>query len=225
MFRKFFEQLRWKKLARQLRKPAGAAGIDVAGKMNTANEFLYDFTLDEMMIRENESILEIGFGNGKFFSKQFSRAENLRITGLDFSGVMVRTARKHNKALIKEGNLSLVKGQSDKMPFLSASFDKVFCINVAYFWEDPQEHLLEIYRVLRPGGRLYATIRSRESMNQLPFTRYGFRTYTEEEWKLLCHLNNLLFIRCSSVYEPAFPGPGVITGARSVCLVAEKRSL
>ncbi|MBI3139300.1 MAG: class I SAM-dependent methyltransferase [Sphingobacteriales bacterium] len=212
-------------MARQLRKPAGSSGMEVAEKMNAANEFLYDFTLDEMMIRENQSILEIGFGNGKFFPKQFSRADNLRITGLDFSRSMVKAARKQNKELIREGGLSLVKGQSDKMPFPSASFDKVFCINVAYFWDDPQEHLLEIYRVLRPGGRLYTTIRSRENMKLLPFTRYGFKTYTEEEWKLLCHLNNLLFIRCSSVHEPDFTGMGAPTGNRSFCMVAEKRDL
>jgi SAM-dependent methyltransferase len=220
VFKKILQQLRWKRLARQLRKPEGPAGIVVARRMNTANEFLYDFTLDEMHVGNNQYILEIGFGNGKFFYKQFNRAEELRITGLDFSEDMIREAKSINQEYLDQGKLVLIKGQSDKMPFQNASFDIIFCINVAYFWKEPQDHLVEIHRVLKPGGRLYTTIRTPESLAAMPFSQYGFRTYTEEEWKLLCHLNNLAFIRSSHVHEPAAsPGPVI----RSVCLVAEKK--
>jgi len=220
VFKKILQQLRWKRLARQLRKPEGPAGIQVARRMNTANEFLYDFTLDEMHVGNSQSILEIGFGNGKFFYKQFNRAEELRITGLDFSEDMIREAKSINQDYLDQGKLVLVKGQSDKMPFQNASFDIIFCINVAYFWKEPQDHLVEIHRVLKPGGRLYTTIRTPESLAAMPFSQYGFRTYTEEEWKLLCHLNNLAFIRSSQVHEPsASPGPVI----RSICLVAEKK--
>jgi SAM-dependent methyltransferase len=93
---------------------------------------------------------------------------------------------------------------------------------VAYFWDDPQAHLTEIHRVLKPGGRLYTTIRTPESLATMPFSQYGFRTYTVEEWKFLCHLNNLSFIRSSHVHEPEIPPAGSI---RSVCLVAEKKPL
>lgn len=209
-------------MARLLRKPEGKAGLEVARRMNTANEFLYDFTLDEMLISDRHSILEIGFGNGKFFYKQFNRADELRITGLDFSDDMIRAAADMNQEYLHQERLVLVKGQSDKMPFGNASFDTVFSINVAYFWDDPQAHLTEIHRVLKPGGRLYTTIRTPESLAAMPFSQYGFKTYTVEEWKFLCHLNNLSFIRSSQVHEPENPSSGSI---RSVCLVAEKRSL
>lgn len=225
MLKKIIEQFRWKKLARQLRKPEGRNGIEVALRMNTANEFLYDFTLDEMLVRKNQSILEIGFGNGKFFYKQFNRAEDLKVTGIDISDDMIRVASKHNRDYLEQGVLTLTKGQSNKMPLPDSSFDNVFSINVAYFWEEPQEHLLEIFRVLKPGGRLYTTIRTPESMARMPFTQYGFRTFTEGEWKLLCHLNNLSFIRSSLVTEPDLPGPDVIKGIQSLCLVAEKKQL
>lgn len=225
MFKKFLQQLRWKKLARQLRKPEGRDGLEVAFRMNATNEFLYDFTLDEMLVSKNQSILEIGFGNGKFFYKQFNRAENLRVTGMDISEDMIRAAHAHNQEFLQLGLLTLVKGQSNKMPFPDSSFDHVFCINVAYFWDEPQEHLLEVFRVLKNGGRFYSTVRTPESMARLPFTRYGFRSFTEEDWKLLCHLNNLAFIRSSIVNEPDIPGQENLTGIRSICLVAEKKQL
>jgi SAM-dependent methyltransferase len=222
VFKKFLQQFRWKRVARLLRKPEGKAGLEVARRMNTANEFLYDFTLDEMLISDHQTILEIGFGNGKFFYKQFNRAEGLTITGLDFSEDMIHAARDLNQDYLNQERLLLVKGQSDKMPFGNASFDSVFSINVAYFWDDPQAHLTEIHRVLKPGGRLYTTIRTPESLATMPFSQYGFRTYTVEEWKFLCHLNNLSFIRSSHVHEPEIPPAGSI---RSVCLVAEKKPL
>jgi SAM-dependent methyltransferase len=225
VFKKFLQQLRWKKLARQLRKPEGRGGMEVAIRMNTANEFLYDFTLDEMLVTNNQSILEIGFGNGKFFYKQFNRADNLRVTGMDMSEDMIRAAHAHNQEYLQQGLLTLVKGQSNKMPFPDSCFDNVFCINVAYFWEEPQDHLLEIFRVLKTGGRFYTTIRTPESMARMPFTQYGFRSFTEEEWKLLCHLNNLSFIRSSVVNEPDIQGPGSLSGIRSLCFVAEKKHL
>jgi ubiquinone/menaquinone biosynthesis C-methylase UbiE len=175
-----------------------------------------------MLISDHQTILEIGFGNGKFFYKQFNRAEGLTITGLDFSEDMIHAARDLNQDYLNQERLLLVKGQSDKMPFGNASFDSVFSINVAYFWDDPQAHLTEIHRVLKPGGRLYTTIRTPESLATMPFSQYGFRTYTVEEWKFLCHLNNLSFIRSSHVHEPEIPPAGSI---RSVCLVAEKKPL
>ncbi len=75
---------------------------------------------------------------------------------------------------IADGKLILQLGSSDKLPFADNSFDKVFCINVVYFWDEPQKHLQEISRVLKPGGKFYATIRTKESMELMPFTKYGF---------------------------------------------------
>ncbi len=112
-------------MARQLRKPAGAAGLEIARKMNAANEFLYDFTLDEMLISDHQSILEIGFGNGKFFYKQFNRAEELQITGLDFSDDMIRAASDLNQDYLKQGKLHLVKGRSKMALMISHEIDPI----------------------------------------------------------------------------------------------------
>ena len=54
------------------------SGHKVGEMMNKANEFLYDFTSSTMELTENQTILEIGFGNGNFFDKLFSKANNLK---------------------------------------------------------------------------------------------------------------------------------------------------
>ena len=166
-------------MAKQLHRPSGSVGHKVGEMMNKANEFLYDFTSSKMELADNQTILEIGFGNGKFFDKLFSKANNLKITGLDFSETMLKEAQKNNSKSIADERLILQLGSSNNLPFADNSFDKVFCINVLYFWDEPQKHLQEISRVLKPGGKFYATIRTKESMELMPFTKYGLQNTTK----------------------------------------------
>ncbi len=222
MFKHFFQQLKFKAMARQLRKPSGAMGNKVGEMMNKANGFLYDFAFDCMKIKHGEAILEIGFGNGIFFEKVFAQADGLHLSGIDFSETMVKAAIKNNQHLISTGKLQLHHGSSDTLPFADNSYDIIFCINVVYFWDTPQPHLQEIKRVLKPGGKFYAIIRTKESIEQMPFTRYGFTSYTIDSWKSLVQENNLHFINAIPRDEPEILYKGNYIRSQSLCLVTEK---
>lgn len=210
-------------MAKQLRRPSGMMGGKVGSMMNKANEFLYDFTLDVMQPANNDAILEIGFGNGKFFDKIFSKAEGLKVTGLDFSETMFNAAKENNKEAVTNGKLILQFGSSDKLPFPDNSFDKIFCINVIYFWDEPTQHLKEMQRVLKPGGRFYATVRTKESMLKMPFTKYGFSFYDTDNWKALLNETGLSFIEENPVNEPLVEYEGNKVSVQSLCTVAEKK--
>lgn len=215
--KEFFNKI----IAKQLRKPGGILAGKVGNEMNKTNSFLYDFTIQQMQLKDNESILEIGFGNGKFFENIFFVANNLQISGLDFSPEMVKAATDSNLLNLKTGKLTLRSGSSDKIPFADNSFDKVFCINVIYFWEQPADHLKEIYRVLKPGGKLYTSIRSKESLVQMPFAKYGFNMYTEDEWISTLENNQFHFVDIKkTANEPAFGKQ--LYKMTSLCVVAEK---
>ena len=211
-------------MAKQLRRPNGTMGSKVGTIMNKANEFLYDATLDVMQPSANQSLLEIGFGNGKFFDKFFSKAASLKITGLDFSETMYNAAKVNNKLSIDSGKLSLHFGSSTAMPFADNSFDKIFCINVIYFWDKPNQHLQEIYRVLKPGGRFYATVRTKESMLRMPFTKYGFTFYETEKWKTQLTDAGLTFLEERTFDEPVIDFNGEKLLVQSLSVVAEKRN-
>jgi ubiquinone/menaquinone biosynthesis C-methylase UbiE len=213
-----------KAIAKQLRKPSGILAGKVGNEMNITNSFLYDFTIEAMQLKNDESILEIGFGNGKFFDKIFSTANNLKISGLDFSPEMVKVAKGNNPTTSNNGKLTLRLGSSDKIPFPDNSFDKVFCINVIYFWEQPAAHLKEIYRVLKPGGRFYTSIRSKESLVQMPFAKYGFTIYTQDEWVTMQEINHLHFVHTEKTQnEPDAVFDKQLYKVESLCIVAEKR--
>lgn len=213
-----------KTIAKQLRRPSGILANAVGNQMNETNRFLYDFTIKEMRLTDNESILEIGFGNGKFFDKIFSSANNLKISGLDFSPEMVKVAASSNPSTLKSGKLTLCLGSSDKIPFPDNSFDKVFCINVIYFWEDPAGHLKEIYRVLKHGGTFYTSIRTKESMVQMPFSKHGFNLCTLDEWIGVLETNLLHFVHSKKTQnEPDAEFTGQLHKVESLCIVAEKK--
>jgi ubiquinone/menaquinone biosynthesis C-methylase UbiE len=212
-----------KTIAKQLRKPGGILAGKVANEMNKTNGFLYDFTIKAMQLKDGESILEIGFGNGKFFDKIFSTANDLKISGLDFSPEMVKVATGNNPSPSNAGKLTLRLGSSDKIPFPDNSFDKAFCINVIYFWEKPRDHLKEIYRVLKPGGSFYTSIRTKETLVQMPFAQYGFNIYTQDEWITMLENNFLNLVHTEKTQnEPAAVFDKKFYKVESLCIVAEK---
>lgn len=182
-------------MAAQLRQPHGMMARKVGERMNAANRSLYEGAWKALDLRDGMSVLEIGFGNGLFFSDLARQAHDLKLHGLDFSKEMVEQATARNKELVVNGTLSLTHGPSDAMPFADASFDRIFCINVVYFWDAPAAHLREVRRVLkpaaagRPGGTFTAVLRRRSSMEKLPFAPFGFTMYEQADWENVLHAN------------------------------------
>ena len=176
-------------MAAQLRKPHGSMARTVGKRMNAVNRSLYEGAWKALDLRDGMSVLEIGFGNGLFFGDLTRLAHNLNLHGLDFSKEMVEQATVQNKDLIASSTLSLAHGPSDRMPFADASFDRIFCINVVYFWDEPAAHLQEVRRVLKPGGTFTAVLRTRSSMEKLPFAAHGFTMYEQADWERVLRTN------------------------------------
>lgn len=210
-------------IAQQLRRPSGDFAPEVGQKMNTVNEPLYDLTLDIMQPEDNDLILEIGFGTGKFFDKLFARADGLQVSGIDFSEAMIEMAKGQNKEAISSGKLEIKNASSEEVPFPDQSFDKVFCNMVVYFWDRPEPHLKEIRRVLKPGGTFFTGIRTRKSMLVFPFVEYGFNLYTIEEWEQILEENGLSLLETHKRMDEELDFEGNKLCLESCCIAAEKK--
>lgn len=209
-------------VARQLRKPSGDFAQQIGEKMNQVNEALYDLTLDAMQLEEGDKILEIGFGTGKFFSRLFSKEKALQVSGIDFSDKMVETAKENNRHAIVSSKLNIKSGSSDAIPFPDGSFDKVFCNMVIYFWDQPGIHLKEVRRVLKPGGKFYTGLRTRQSMLLFPFVKHGFNLYEKDNWIEILGQNGFSYIDTQSKMDPELELKGNTIRLESCCIVAEK---
>jgi len=141
-------------LAAQLRQPHGEMGKKVGESMNASNELINNQAIAALNIKPNDTILEIGMGNGFFCKNVLQAADGVTYTGCDFSELMIVEASKLNEHFVSAQQAIFILGNAEQLPFEASYFHSVFTVNTIYFWEDPNKVLTEIHRVLKPGGRL-----------------------------------------------------------------------
>lgn len=165
--------------AKQLRLPEGDDGVTMGKQMSKSNRLIYEMTLDNLGLQPGDRVLEIGMGNGHFIPALFEQEATIQYVGLDYSAVMVQEAIASNRNMVGEGKVSILEGTADKIPFEPGYFNKVFAVNVLYFWDPPAVSLQEIYRALQPGGEVLLAFRSKRTMEKVPFVDHGFTLYDE----------------------------------------------
>lgn len=100
-------------------------------------------------------VLEVGCGAAQGAS--WCADQGARVVGLDLSAAMLRSAVDHSPADLPRP--ALVQGDATHLPFPDAAFDVVFTAYGALpFLPDAAAVLTEWARVLRPGGRLVASV-------------------------------------------------------------------
>lgn len=182
-----------KELAKQLKKPVGNDGKQVGKQMNKGNKYICLNSYKLLNPKSNSLILEIGMGNGFFVKDLLSQNENLKYVGLDFSQTMVDEAISLNQNLINEQKASFLNGSIDNLPFKNDSIDYITTTNTIYFWPDLIKNTKEIYRVLKPNGKILIGYRSKELMDKIELSKYGFNKFTKTEIEKL--LNDVGFDR------------------------------
>lgn len=188
--------------AKQLRHPEGEGGVQIGVQMNKSNRLLYEMTLDFLSLHEGDHLLEIGMGNGHFVKDLFEEEPSIHYTGVDLSDVMVAEATGGNEALIADGKVAFHCAAAENMPVAADHYNKVFGVNVLYFWDQPAVTLKEIHRVLRLGGDLVLAFRSRATMELLPFVDHGFTLYDIDAAKNLLEQNGFTVTDIITSVEP-----------------------
>lgn len=163
--------------AAQLRKPHGEKAVEIMDYMNRGNQVLYPLALEALQLKPGVRVLEIGQGNGPLVHLILASGFGITYSGIDYSPDSVRLAKEKNASFVENGSAIFLEGLISKMPFEDNSFDCILGINVVYFWDTPKVELTEIYRVLKPGGRLVFGYRPKDKLQKLPFTNRGFVHY------------------------------------------------
>ena len=98
-----------------------------------------------------ERVLDLGCGTGRFVAA-------LRDAGADVVGVeLAETALRRARVNAPGADLRLVEPDGS-LPLDHGSVDLVWCSEVLEHVADTEHLLLEVRRVLRPGGRLLVTV-------------------------------------------------------------------
>ena len=95
-------------------------------------------------------VLEVGCGPGHLATRL--ARQSLVVTGLDLDTAMIERARA-NAARGGGPQPAFIVGDAGSLPFPDGSFDLVVTMLSMHHWSDAGRGLVEIGRVLRPGGR------------------------------------------------------------------------
>ncbi|MFC1509523.1 class I SAM-dependent methyltransferase [Candidatus Omnitrophota bacterium] len=98
------------------------------------------------------SILDVGTGPGRLLVKLHDHSPELKITGLDMSGGMIRQAGKNLKQAGLSDSIDLHIGKAGELPYPDNAFKMVVSTGSMHHWKDPVACLNDIFRILRRGG-------------------------------------------------------------------------
>lgn len=137
---------------------AGFPGADVEAEMAG------DYFAPVVARSDYSVVVDMSCATG-LFTRRFALADKYsRVLGCDYSDSMLKEARRRinaepklSKNVLKKTSLELVRLDVGQIPMLDESIDCLHAGAAMHCWPDLEAAASEIYRVLKPGGRYFAT--------------------------------------------------------------------
>jgi demethylmenaquinone methyltransferase/2-methoxy-6-polyprenyl-1,4-benzoquinol methylase len=151
-----------------------------------------EMALDQLAVKEGETVLEIGFGTGHCL-KRIAQSVGTKGKGYGIdisSGMLEATRRRLEKAHLMD-RVELCLGDAADLPFDDNAFDAVFMSFTLELFDTPEipRVLAEIKRVLKPSCRFGVVSISKENGGSISSRLY--------EW---AHVKWPKFIDCRPIY-------------------------
>ncbi|GHV72162.1 SAM-dependent methyltransferase [Spirochaetia bacterium] len=190
MFKKFVEYV-----GKNFGNPNGIGGKISTKIMNIINQKQYNAVLENINLKPNNIILDIGFGNGYLLNKLFKQNNNITIYGIEISKDMLNKVKQKYMEKINNGSLKLFLENISKTSFEKSTFDKIYTVNTVYFWNELDKCFSEIKNILKPNGIFMNVIYTKEYLDKIVYTEYGFNKYTVEEMEKITQDNGMKIIK------------------------------
>jgi ubiquinone/menaquinone biosynthesis C-methylase UbiE len=100
-------------------------------------------------------VLDVGTGPGTLGREIARRLPGLQVYGIDLSKDMIELARAHARREQLEECVQFASGDVAHLPYPDHTFDVVVSTISMHHWAELEQPLRELYRVLRPGGRVW----------------------------------------------------------------------
>ena len=166
-----------------IRKPRG---MDILkqifrSKEQEARRKLMAWIFGHIDLRPADQVLEIGFGLGELLQMAAKNVTKGKIVGVEISAAMVKAATELNAKAISAGRMEIIEADANNLPYENDHFDKVFALNVVYFWTDLTKTVNELCRVIKPGGIIALYLAPRILLEDMQKYRFGHFTMHEPD--------------------------------------------
>jgi ubiquinone/menaquinone biosynthesis C-methylase UbiE len=173
MFRNFIGQ--------QFKRPSGWFGRFSSRIMIKGNRNKYETLIKEMDIRPDDKLLEIGYGPGIGIDMISKLCKTCTIHGVDFSKLMYNEAKKFNKSSIEIGKVQLQYGDFLKLGIAEDQYDKIFCLNVIYFWDELKIPFEKTLSLLKTNGIFFIFMADANMLKEKKAPDSIFNKYSIEQ--------------------------------------------
>jgi SAM-dependent methyltransferase len=114
---------------------------------------LTDWGLTHIPIEKDFTILDVGCGGGRTIQKLAAATQGM-VYGVDYAKGSVAGSRAKNSQLVEAGRVEIKHASVSQLPFPDNKFNLVTAVETQYYWPDLPNDMLELLRVLKPGGTL-----------------------------------------------------------------------
>lgn len=110
--------------------------------------------ISQLKTNKPRKILDVATGTGDFALAAMKYLQPEHITGIDISKGMLELGKKKVEKAGLGGKITLLEGDSEDLPFPDNHFDAVTVAFGVRNFENLEQGLKEMFRVLAPGGKL-----------------------------------------------------------------------
>lgn len=161
--------------------------------MSVRHENMLD-TIDEFVLKnglENFLVLDAGCGPGLFLCDLIKRG--FKVIGLDRSEGMLKIAKGNNNSLDSHHCFKLIKGDIEKLPFKSGTFNLVCSAGVIEYLNYDSKVLSEFRRIIKDDGFLLISVTNKYAYNLIFDSILEFFKNTQFFFEMLTYIKVNLF--------------------------------
>jgi ubiquinone/menaquinone biosynthesis C-methylase UbiE len=141
-------------LVTQSGRPSGLLGRLMVKIMNHMDSGINKWVIEKVNYPTGTA-LDIGCGGGETIINLLKKNQIKNMIGIDYSLDAVTVTCKRISAFIKKQRANVIQGNVNALPFTQNYFDIILAVRSHYFWDNYEEAFSEIYRTLKPCGKIF----------------------------------------------------------------------
>ncbi|MCP4319571.1 MAG: methyltransferase domain-containing protein [Hyphomicrobiales bacterium] len=177
----------------------------------------FEWVVVRMALPDRSSVLDTGCGAAWFWCSRAPDGLDIDLTLCDQSAGMVAAAARNIGNLEWTGGVRTQIADLQKLPFEDRTFDRVIAMHMLYHLPDPEIGIMELKRVLKPGGRAFISTNGMDHMRELhalAATAYGASStdpgavafsIDQAEMVMKRHFADVVVHRCNDVLDCTEP--------------------